>query len=201
MRNFNFTLLIIAAVLSGCASLSTYQTAQVLEQGVSQKGVAVSATKVESEGGLLDDVTMIVPEFFYRAPLSEKFEYGVKLSPTSLIADGKYQFVDSGSWDVAADLGMGFFAYATEGEEAIFIDFLPAILVSFTLTEDTVFTIAQKGIIRYIAAGGDQEISTLGGATLGLAIGKKIRLMPEFGFFRWKDKDSGFGYFGFGIAF
>lgn len=203
MRRYRFVLIAVAVVMTGCASLSTFQTAQVLEKGEKQMGFALSASQIDvgdSDDAALEAVTILVPEFFYRAPIGEKSEFGVKLTPTSLVADGKYQLVDSTPFDMAADLGLGFFAFAAEGEALVVVDIHPAIIASLNLSESVSLNLTPKFIVRYIAAGGESETSYLNGGTIGLALGKNTRFMPEVGFYRWENEDSGFAYFGLGIA-
>ncbi len=99
---------------AGCVSLSTFQTARVLQENESQFGVAASTNSnytllIEEDDEVSNEtITGGTLEAFYRTPISSNFDIGIKAYFVGAIIDGKYQFHDGERFDMAADLGIGY---------------------------------------------------------------------------------------------
>jgi len=101
-------------VMSGCASFSNYQTAQYLGAGNSQFGIGLTATNQSVDGPEVyyENVVYFTPEFMFRTGITETFDAGAKLYLSfpfvGAVINGKYQFLDGPSLDMALDIGVGY---------------------------------------------------------------------------------------------
>ena len=185
MKNKIILIFVVLVILfSGCASLSTYQKAQVLKENSGQFGVALTSTDVslldeDEEDPFFESFTFIVPEIYYRTSVSKKMDFGAKLFPLSAVLDGKYQFVDGEKFDMAADFGIGYSKFAVDDKETGILDIYPTILMTFNLSEKLDVTLAPKVITRFLSSGDSKETITMPGGTLSLSLGP---LMPEIGY-------------------
>jgi hypothetical protein len=193
-----FLALVVFVLVAGCASLSTYQKAQVLKEDESQFGIALTSTDAhlvnnEEEDPFFESVTYIVPEVYYRTSLGNKVDFGAKLFPLSAVIDGKYQFVEGEGFDMAADLGISYSKYSFDDKETTIFDIYPTILMTFNLSKKVDLTLAPKVITRFLSSDESRETVTMPGATLSLAIGP---VMPEIGYYTSETVN----FFTFGVA-
>ncbi len=104
-----FLLLINSALVFGCTSMSTLQTARILSKGELRGVVGLSTTK--SEIGKYSDTlksNAIVQEAGFRLGISNRFDVGLKVSMIGSISiDGKYQFLGTSNSKLAGSIGMG----------------------------------------------------------------------------------------------
>lgn len=182
----NTLIIVIWAIYSvGCTSLSTFQTAQVLEENKTTFGAAVSAFphydfEGDDEDGVGVDEAVLggTIEGFYRTSISSTFDVGLKAYLIGGIVDAKYQFLDQETVDMAFDLGIGYQQISTDEESYRYIDFYPTLLVTFHLAEKFSLTFAPKVIARHVT--GHAKRSNLAGGTMMLKIGP---FMPEIGYY------------------
>ncbi|RME64014.1 MAG: hypothetical protein D6778_08700 [Nitrospirae bacterium] len=191
----------------GCASFSNFQTAETLEPGKTSFGAGVTATTVSPEPQVEDvyyeSITYITPEMSFRYGAAEHFDIGARLYtslPIGLIVDGKFQFLDTKSFDAAAGLGVSYSGIEINDNSIRFLDLYPALLFTYHLSEGLSTTLAPRVIVRNISSdtAGD-ETQTIPGATLTLAIGKRVQFMPEVGYYQ--SSDVKFINYGVGINF
>lgn len=216
MRNFYLLLvLIIAVMLAGCTSFSSYQTAQVLDPDEDEMefgiGMTVTSFQLEGDAQELDyeEVSYYIAELIFRTAVSKRFDFGAKFYfslPVGLMLDGKYQFVDGEKVDMAADLGVSYCGYEVDDEGVRFFDIQPALLMTYNFTERFSVTLAPKAIIRNINHGDEgDDTQTFVGGTLTMSLGgKKMKIMPEIGYYKGEDRlgqDVSVIHGGIGIKF
>ncbi len=188
--------LLITILASGCANLSTYQTAKTLDPGEKTIGVALSQAAInvgtdENTSGFDETVTYVVPEIFFRVGIKKNLDVGVKLYPFAGLIDVKYQFVKKSIFNAAFDLGVSYTkltdSFGGNSNELKFIDFYPTLLLTYHITPSINATLAPKVIVRHVSEDSvKSEITTIPGATLTLTFGgptKGFSVMPEIGFY------------------
>ena len=199
MKNKTILILLVLVILcGGCASLSTYQKAQVLEENATQFGFALTSTDLslideDEDDPFFESFNLILPELFYRVSVNSKMDFGAKVFPLSVVLDGKYQFIDGEKFDMAADLGIGYNKFAIDDKDTGILDIYPTVLMTFNLSEKVGVTLAPKLITRFLSSGGSKETITIPGGTMALSLGP---LMPEIGYYTSKNAN----YFTFGVA-
>ncbi len=189
----------VAAVLSvtGCASLSTYQSAKVLPPDEIQVGGALTGTGIslidDEENEYYEDINFVLPELFVRASLGRDVDAGIKLYPLAGVADVKYRFIRGDGFAMAADLGVGYTSLSLLDESTTLLDLYPTLLLTFDLSEKTDLTLAPKVITRFISAGDESDQYNMPGMTITLSIGP---FKPEIGFYT----SEGVNFMTYGIA-
>ena len=196
MRKFYLMLVfIIVVMLAGCSSFSSYQTAQVLDpdEDAFQIGVGLTVTSfsLEEDGQEIDyeEVAYSKLELLIRTAVTESFDFGAKFWTGGISVDGKYQFVDGEKLDMAADLGFSYSGIEVDDEGVTFIDFQPALLMTYNFDEKFSLTLAPKAVIRKVSRDNEEDTNTFLGGTLTLSLGgKKVRILPEIGYYKGEDR-------------
>lgn len=213
MRKFFLLLVLISwTFFIGCTSFSSYQTAQVLDPDEARFGVGLTFTSISPEEGVetdYEDITYSIPEFLFRIGVSESFDFGGKVYASfpfmGVVLDGKYQFVDGDILDMAIDLGVSYTGVEVGDVKTNYLDFYPALLMTLNFSEKFSVTLAPKVLLRQVSSDiEDDYTETIPGATLTLSIGKKVRVMPEIGFYKGEDRtgqEIEFMHYGLGILF
>jgi len=150
---------------SGCANVSTLQTARTLAPDESEItiGAGYATLSATSTG---TDISFSAPYFegYYKAGLAENLDFGVKLTLIgTLSADVKYQLVDVDAFALAVGAGLG---YVTINSASI-IDILLPIYVSYDFSD----MFALYGSPKYLLRTGGGSSSLLG-SSLGVKWGK-----------------------------
>lgn len=177
--------MVLVILCTGCVSLSTFQTARVLQENESQFGAAASINSnytllIEEDSEFINTRPLLdfngTFEAFYRTSINNNLDIGMKAYFVGVIIDGKYQLHDGERFAIAADLGIGY--NRLSGGDSI-LDFYPTLLMTFDLSKNVDLTFAPKIIIaRFIS--GPTESSTLLGGTMMLRFGP---IMPEIGYY------------------
>jgi hypothetical protein len=210
MRHGRMLLVFVCAVLlGGCATYSNYQTAQVLDKGEKQFGLGLSYLDQKSEQGaeiVYESEKVVIPEFIFRAGLSERFDFGIKLYTAAFVlgavVDGKYQFLDGETFDSAINFGVG--VAGLEHGGAAFLDFPAGLLMTVNFSEAFSATLVPKVILRRVSADAGSDTGLVYGGTLTLAFGKKSKILPEIGYFEGDDilgQKASFLQYGVGVLF
>lgn len=121
-----------------------------------------------------------------------------------IVVDGKYQFFDGDDVDMAFDLGVSYAGIAVGDVDATFLDFYPALLMTYNFSEKFSATLAPKVLTRRFSSDTETYTESYPGATLTIAIGGKFRIMPEVGVYKGKDslgQDIQFTHWGVGLNF
>lgn len=186
MYQYLFPVLMAGMILiSGCASLSSFQTAKTLPVGEHQTHVAAGFLKGKVANY---DISLPVLEAMYRQGLSEKLDFGVKYTfPVTLVGDIKYNLVGNdlpgkgtsvNPVAVAAGLGAGYLRVTSGDNTSNLIDVYVPVYFSFHTSESFATYLAPKYILR-IMTGSSSGTSHLVAPTLGVMIGKKAGVALE----------------------
>lgn len=185
----------------GCASLSSYQEARVLDKG--KLRIAVGGTKsvddletvIDTASGLKKSgLDALLLEASVRVGVWEGLDIGLKTSiPGAYAGDVKYQFVgrDSASkFQLSSGLKVGYASLKGEDAEGEEVDGIPVIdlmlpvYATYEATSWMSITAAPQFTFRI----SDNELWYPGGAIAGgnvsLRLGKSAGLIGEFGFHR-----------------
>ncbi len=142
MRRIGMALLAIT-ILGACASLNTMQTGEVTPDGDFQLGADIgAAVPVATIGDVMEfskkanpttedymDLVRggvaallyppITSGFTFRYGIAKHWDLGLRLSPSTMRLDGRYQIIDRRIMDLAVGLGLGFFHSAPKLGEAV----------------------------------------------------------------------------------
>ena len=197
--------LILIILLGGCASLTTFQTAQVLEEGKTDFGVAIAYSNIVLDDSSLffEETEYRLPEIFYRRPLNNRFELGLKFYPFSIGGDIKYQFIDGKAIDMAADFGIDYtgleISVESNGEKSEsktrLINLYPTILLTYNITKKINITLAPKVIMQYLTTNNENSRNFMPGFTINMSLGP---LMSEVGYYR--STREGITFYSAGLA-
>lgn len=190
----------IYSLICGCANLSNFQTAEVVEGGSSRSTFGVTAaeitTDVDPEDLIWED-TYYVLEYGARFGLANRVDAGVKFYlnsyVTGIVGDLKFQFIDTKFLDTSIDLGLGVAGI----EQMTVYDLSSSLLLTFNISEKFSITLVPRVINRSMNSAGEEEWETLTGGTFTVAIGDKFKVLPEIGIM----KAGGFEYIHYGIGF
>ena len=201
----------VFTVLSGCASFSSYQTAQSLGEGKSQFAIGLTVTDQSVDGPEADyeEAAYFTPELIFRTGVTDGFDVGAKLYVAypivGVVINGKYQFLDGPGLDMAVDFGVGYSGVELNNNDITYVDFYPALLMTYNFSDTFSATLAPKVVIRRAkVAGAGTDTESFPGATLTLSLGKKVKVMPEVGYYKGKDRldaDVEVVHFGIGFGF
>jgi hypothetical protein len=182
-------------LMTACASMSSMQTGEVLEDGKTQWTVgggtynskAFSTAVEKDENNVLEDVNLPYLEASYRMGLGNKFDVGAKLTLIgTMVADGKYQFYDGEAFDASIGLGLGYMSIETESNDVksktTIVDVMVPAYLSYKATETITPYISPRYILRNISGEGDSGSASLIGATAGLKAGNEWGGYFEYGY-------------------
>jgi hypothetical protein len=105
---------------------------------------------------------------------------------------------------MAFDLGVGYTGVEIGDEDLTYLDFYPALLMTYNFSDAFSATLVPKVIVRRISSDVGDDTETIPGATLTLSIGKRTRIMPEVGYYKGEDRlgqEIEFMHWGIGIQF
>jgi hypothetical protein len=200
--------LVVAAALSGCFTAGVYRTARTLEEGEGDLGFNFAVTRISqtttSDGTEGDEqsVTLptIVPEINYHLGITDDFEFGGRVAPSSLFVelDGKYRVV--GAKDERLHVAVaGHVGY----QSAFFIDglmLLLPVIVTYDVSDHIAVNVAAFGRMGFFSETlDDNEIdvgftgtATAFGGHIGLELrGETFYIMPAFEVSRWMFETEG----------
>jgi hypothetical protein len=190
----------IYSLICGCANLSNFQTAEVVEGGSSRSTFGVTAAEITTDADpedLIWEDTYYILEYGARFGLANRVDVGLKFYlnsyVTGIVGDLKFQFVDTKFLDTSIDLGLGVAGI----EEMTVFDLSSSLLLTFNFSEKFSITLAPRAINRSLSSTGDEEWETLTGGTFTAAIGDNFKVLPEVGFMR----AGGYEYIHYGIGF
>ncbi len=177
---------LLVGLISGCASFSTFQTPVPLKENEAMFGLGVSGF-VSPDGSAFG-----ITDIYGRMGLSDRMDIGLKAFGIPLgflggiMLDGKYALVP-GNTTVAFDFGISYFAI----EDARLTGFYPSLLVGndrFFGGLKLIYLYASQGINLFDAEPiGQAEL--IPGGVLGLAVGRKNKMMLEVNFYRFPEGD------------
>jgi len=178
--------LLLLLLLSGCASVSTLQTARALPKNTGRFlvgfGYSESPPLDEQTGktGAKPKVHYPCVELGARLGVMENFEAGGKLTlPGYLSVDGKYQFWSMGGLAMAGGLGLGYMGLdgtmrnSNSTDTALgasFLDVLVPAYVSYDFNDWLSLYFSPKYLFRVVSTS-TNGTAHMGGTTAGLKIG------------------------------
>ncbi len=208
-----FSVVFLAIVsFTGCSSLTTMQTANVIAPGETESGVALLQNRVLPDGvqsvGADGNVSYYTMEFTYRRGVADKLDMGFKLYPLAAEIDAKYQFIKTGRFALSGNFGVAYTSLAQgseSNEKTNFVDFYPTVLITYHVGQNFSLTVAPKTIFAYYSDSNMRGLNVIPGVTLTAAIGggaagQGFKLMPELGYYSIVGGAS-FATLGLGMTF
>ena len=196
----------------GCASLSSYQEARVLDKGKAEVFFGASGYKDDLEkvdfsftganSGKIDTtdgLSNVMLEIGGRIGVWDNLDLGVKYSvPGSIALDAKYQLLgrDSGSmFQLSAGLKGGYASLDGKNSKGEDVDGVPVIdlivpvYATITPTNWMALTVAPQFCYRISDNGYYYPEGPIAGANIGLRMGTTFGIRGEFGYHRNLDTD------------
>lgn len=201
---FRWLTIPLALTFSGCMSLSTYQTADTVEEGKSKWGVGFSQSYIvlNDEEQPYDINSVVTPEFSIRVGMSENTDLGLKLYPVAVIIDVKHRFYQTEQNSSA--FGLGFSTIDLDETTSTADNNLTDLYATYYYTHHhsstLSSTIAPKLIYRTNTET-DKNV-LLPGLTYTLDYqfeNSSLSLRPEIGVYKFED--TYLGHVGLGISF
>lgn len=199
----------VIAFLTGCASMSTMQTARTVGDGNFGMEFGGGAVNTEIPLGDLDTISFNAPfvEVGGKYGITEKLDVGAKLTLIgTATADVKYQFLGNNESLAAASTGLGIgYLSITSGdnESKIFDIAVPLYLSLHPAPWFSLYTCPRYTLrINSYTTTDDSGSSTSNwyGATAGIRLGKKVAFLIEYSYFANDEIDVPFSQVTGGIA-
>ena len=187
MRFNPLTVILVASLLNGCATVGTFQRADTLGKGGYAIGIEPSVW-----GGSAGGQAAVLPNFAVSARfgLSDRFDLGTRIGSSGIEVLSKYQFTSRDSDGLVLSLAPsfgGFFAGGTGGGAGI-IAFQIPFLIGVPVGKQSQFVLGPK-LHYYGVLGGGSGVSAGGGfLSLGTSVGfdaainHNVHLLPEISF-------------------
>ena len=174
----------LTMLLANCASVSTLQTARVLDEGDSFHSIGLSLYSSDDFiGG--DDISLPLIEYTYRRGVWEDIDFGIKLALIGAsVIDMKYNLISDDKLALATGVGIGYLSYTStvngQDSDSTIIDFILPLYLSYDIGEKTTLYSAAKYMFRTIS---NDVVSTeddsLVSATGGVQLGRKSGVFLE----------------------
>lgn len=198
-RHFvNASILSATAVLllSGCASMSTMQTARTTEKGEFGYDVGGGYIKTDIALGTADTISFKAPflEIGGRYGVTDKLDLGAKLTLIgTATADAKYQFLGDGESMLAgsAGFGLGYLSISSgsgvnTSDSKIFDIMVPAYFSVHPTDWFSVYA-SPRYVFRINSYSSSNESGTDNsswyGVTAGIRLGKRVGFLAEYSYF------------------
>lgn len=208
---------IITVFFTGCASMSSMQTARVTDKGKFGVGFSGGYVKTELQMGDIEGIDVAGPlmEISARYGITEKLDVGAKLGIIGTSgADAKFQFLGDKQSKLASSAGFGVYYLSSESSTTInqttstvksmVIDMHFPLYFSVHPTSYLGIYAAPKYILRlnnYDDNGVSESASSNWlGLTTGLRLGKKNALFVEYSYFGSSAYSVPLGQFMIGIG-
>ncbi len=184
-------LIFLGLWLSGCVTLSTFQTAEVLPAGKVQVGAGASGVGQNAP---------VIMEVSGRVGLGKNLDAGAKFTLLNTwSADIKWQPIKIGEFLMALDVAGSIFKSADENDDLTTTGVYPALILGGThwyAGGKWVF-LSTGGTLTFFGSQNIDLTTNFQGAFIGLSIGKKFRLVPEANFYF--PEDNFFIHWGLGL--
>jgi len=176
----------VVAVMTGCATAGTFQTASTVGEDNFQFGAEPSIVGVSS-GGESGFIPMV--SISGRYGLSDTTEIGGRLGPGGIDLLTKFQFTDPDSDGTIVSLApsIGGLVVGGSGGSGGVVNVVVPLLVGFQVGDKNEFVLGPKVVdsIAFGSSGGSSATLNVVsvGTTVGYSaqVGKKLKLLPEFG--------------------
>ena len=212
-KNYFYWCLFFLVFITGCATISTFQTAKTLPANEIAMGVGMDLTSLEHTVAGVTQNTDVVKSYeaWIKMGLGKKFDAGFKFFPVGRLFDVKYQFLSgkNGGLDAAVDLAYS--AASIESSDIIndYTDIYSNFIFSSDFTKLLTLYVAPKHILRTVRLTNDltdkssKKTKSLLGSGVGLAFnldGEKTQLMLEYNYVhslsgeKWQHGQAGIGF-------
>jgi hypothetical protein len=193
--NFNATVFLILFImfLTGCASMSTMQTARTTEKGNVGYGFGAGVVNSEIPLGTLDTLKISAPflEVGARYGITDKLDVGAKITIIgTATVDVKYQFLGNKESKFASSVGLGggYLSISSNDSKSKIYDAMLPIYFSYHPIDWFSLYFSPKYVFRinsYSAANNQKGLNSSHwyGATGGLRLGKKVAFLAEYSYF------------------
>ena len=188
-----FILGLTLSLLAGCASLSTFQTPQVLEKGKTVIGLAGSGVNGSAPGIL---------EASGRIGLGHGTDAGLKVTlPGTLTADFKWQWFRGVRVNAALDLALSYFNSSNDGEDFKSTALMPTLLLGnrHWYAGGRVVFMSADGTITFFGSHDFELTNVFPGLFLGFAIGNRFQVLPEIN--AYFPREGSFVIWGIGLRY
>ncbi len=187
-------LLISTFLLANCASVSTLQTARVLEKGDSFHSLGMGLYSSDDFiGG--DDISLPLIEYTYRRGVWDKIDLGLKITLIgSAVVDAKYNLINGEKFALATGLGIGYMSFESESggvtAESTIFDFMVSLYASYDVGKMSSLYSSVKYMLRTISSdiATNNDGSLLSGS-LGVKVGEKSGVFLEGSLIAGLDSD------------
>ena len=200
----------ITLLISSCASLSTMQTARVVEKGEIVTTIGGGTVKTDIPIGTLDTMNLKMPlmEIGARYALGNNFDIGAKITLIgTAVVDGKYQFLGDNKSFLAGSigLGLGYFSVKSGESKSEFYDIMvPTYFSVHPIKWVSIYT-SPKYIMRINSFSNGKTTgngtSHWYGGTVGLKLGNKTGFLIEYSYFKQSQLKTPFTQITAGICF
>jgi hypothetical protein len=201
----------IAALLSGCASMSTMQTARTNDKGQFTGFFGGGAVNSDLALGELDTISISAPflEVGGRYGVSDKLDVGLKLAIIgTAVADAKYQFLGTKESKFAGSigLGLGYLSVSSDDSKSKIFDVMTPAYFSyhpndwFSLYTSPRYVLRINSYTTETDATGSST-SNWYGVTGGMRIGRKFAFLGEYSYFKNDEIDTPFSQITAGFGF
>ncbi len=210
MKTF-FLFLGIAALVSGCISMSTMQTARTNDKGQFTGFIGGGAVNSDLVLGELDTISISAPflEVGGRYGINDKLDVGLKLAIIgTAVADAKYQFLGTKESKFAGSigLGLGYLSIESGDSKSKIFDVITPAYFSYHPTDWLSLYTSPRYVLRinsFTTATEKTGSSTSNwyGATGGLRIGRKVAFLGEYSYFKNNEINTPFSQITAGFTF
>ncbi len=173
------SLLPLLAVLSGCATVGTFQTADTLGTGGFQMGIEPSWWGVAASG---EAVGFLHGGVSGRYGVNDRLDVGGRIGSSGMEILFKYQFTDpatGGPIVSIAPSGGGFGALGAGGGAGL-LAFQVPVIIGFPTAGGSQFVLAPKVHEYLVLAGDSGDSASVSMTSLGASVGYAARLGPGF---------------------
>ena len=179
-----FYSLILILGLSSCAQVSGLQTARTVGKDNGEIGFSFGALGTEVNGETAGIGSF---EAWGRYGFREKLDLGLKLSSTGTnMMDVRWQVLGNRQSVLAAGVGLGVgvnaFGFTNNFQAGVFDIHVP-IYTSIHLGDGFALYFSPRYISTVMAIGNTSGRVEYGGASTGLELGKKLKLVADFSYF------------------
>ncbi|MCF6170329.1 MAG: hypothetical protein L3J66_05050 [Bacteroidales bacterium] len=177
MRIVRYFCAVLLLLEGGCASFTSFQTADVLAKGETNFTVSGSLLYSLPEiSNVYEEGNQFVTQFMLRRGISGNSEFQALISPNSFNANYKHLYFRAEKFMSSYTAGIGYTFLASSFDDQTHVFDVPVSLyLTYLPKEHFGITINPKVMYRYI---GDESTVIFGGS-LNLMLGKKIKFYPE----------------------
>ncbi len=188
-----FLLAVVSLSAIGCASVSTLQTARVLDEGDSFHSLGLAFYSSDDFlGG--DEISIPLLEYTYRRGVWDKIDLGLKLALLgSAVVDAKYNLINGENWALATGLGLGYLSFESTvsgtNQKSTILDVFVPVYLSYDFSKTTSVYSAAKYMLRTVSGSGVAGDGSMLSSTLGVKLGDQSGVFLEGSLITGLDND------------